>query len=89
MTVSTKETKPQAVTSKKKLDKNQEPKMFESLMEYLKGVKSEWHKITWPDRQQILQETIVVLSVTAITTILILLIDLVLHYIISMIPGSH
>lgn len=89
MTVSTKENKPQQVTSKKKLDKNQEPTMLSTTIEYLKGVRSEWHKVTWPDRPQIIQETIVVLAVTAFTTILILCIDWILHYVISLIPGSR
>lgn len=33
------------------------------LITYLKGVKSEWGKITWPDRKQVIVQTIIVLGV--------------------------
>ena len=43
---------------------------------YLKGVKSEWGKITWPIRQQVVAETIIVLIVVTIITTAVYIIDL-------------
>ncbi|MEI8390062.1 MAG: preprotein translocase subunit SecE [bacterium] len=40
-----------------------EPGFKESVSNYFKGVKVEWGKITWPDRRQVIVETIVVLLV--------------------------
>lgn len=89
MTVVSKENNTQATTSKKKKDKNQEPTFKESLKTYFKGVKSEWHKITWPDRQQITYETIIVIAVTAFITILIALIDTIYNYILTFSNPVH
>ncbi len=36
---------------------------------YLKGVKSEWGKITWPDRKQVITQTLIVLVVVIAFTI--------------------
>lgn len=40
-----------------------EPTFKENVSDYLKGVKAEWGKITWPERRQVIVETIVVLAV--------------------------
>ncbi len=58
----------------------------ESLKVYLKGVKSEWGKITWPSRQQVIAETIQVIIVTAIFTVMILSLDLLFQWILGFIP---
>ncbi len=39
------------------------------IKEYFKGVKSEWGKITWPERKQVVSQTIVVLVVVIAFTI--------------------
>ena len=36
---------------------------------YLKGVKSEWGKITWPERKQVMVQTLIVLAVVIAFTI--------------------
>lgn len=76
----------QPVTKKKKSAKAQEPSFGEQLKDYFKGVKSEWHKVTWPDKQQTLHETLIVIVVTAFVTMLIFLIDVILGFIIGFIP---
>ena len=83
MTVVSKENNIQPVAPKKKKDKYQEPTFKESLKTYFKGVRSEWHKITWPDRQQIMYETVIVIAVTAFITILITIIDAIFNYVLS------
>ena len=40
-----------------------QPTFKENVAEYLKGVKSEWYKITWPEKDQVIRETLVVLVV--------------------------
>ncbi len=39
------------------------------IAEYLKGVKSEWGKITWPERKQVVAQTIIVLAIVIAFTI--------------------
>lgn len=56
---------------------------MEQLTNYLKGVRSEWTKITWPTKQQIIGQTIVVLVVVTIMTLGLFLLDYALHFIIS------
>lgn len=53
----------------------------ESLKTYLKGVKTEWGKITWPSKQQVVTETIYVIIVTTIFTVMILSLDLIFGWI--------
>lgn len=53
----------------------------EKLKNFFKGVRSEWGKITWPDRQQVVAETIYVIIIVTIFTTMILLIDSVLQWI--------
>ena len=63
-----------------------EPSFKESLVTYLKGVQTEWHKVTWPNRQQIVSETVIVVTITTGATLAILAIDLVLRALIGKIP---
>lgn len=51
--------------------------LMEGIKSYLKGVRSEWGKITWPERNQIFYETLVVLGVVVIFTVIVLVLDLV------------
>ncbi len=36
---------------------------MEKIIQYFKGVKSEWGKITWPERKQVIAQTVVVLLI--------------------------
>ena len=53
-----------------------QPEAVKDLKAYFKGVKSEWGKITWPMRQQVVAETIIVLIVVAFITSVVYLIDI-------------
>ena len=57
-------------------DKDKQIDLKESIRLYFKGIKSEWGKITWPQRPQIIAETIVVLIVVAFITTVVYLIDI-------------
>ena len=53
-----------------------QPEMVSDIKKYFKGIKSEWGKITWPLRQQVVAETIIVLIVVAFITSVVYLIDI-------------
>ncbi len=48
----------------------------DDLTTYLKGVRSEWGKITWPEKQQVVAETIYVIIIVFVFTLFVLLLDL-------------
>lgn len=48
----------------------------DSITNYFKGVRAEWGKITWPGKQQVVAETIYVIIIVFIFTMLVLLLDL-------------
>ena len=50
----------------------------EKIVEYFKGIKSEWGKITWPDRKQVVMQTMVVLVIVICFTIYTYGIDVIL-----------
>jgi preprotein translocase SecE subunit len=60
-------------------NKKKEPTKTESFKEsfktYFKGVRSEWGKIVWPERRQVIYETIVVLGVVIFFTVMVLFVD--------------
>ena len=39
------------------------------IKEYFKGVKAEWGKITWPERKQVITQTIIVIVVVIAFTL--------------------
>lgn len=59
---------------------------IDNLKVYLKGVKTEWGKITWPGKQQVIGETIQVIVVTTIFTVMILAMDLIFKWVLGHLP---
>ena len=55
----------------------------ESLTAYLQGVKTEWGKITWPDKRQVVVETVQVMVIVTVFTILLLLADILFKWMLS------
>ncbi len=53
-----------------------------NVVEYLKGVKQEWNKVTWPSREQIMAETGIVIVVVAVFGFFIFLADILLQVLI-------
>ena len=49
----------------------------EGLITYFKGVKAEWGKVTWPEKNQIVAETLIVVFVVAVFTIAVYLMDII------------
>ena len=55
---------------------NEQKNIKDRLITYFKGVKSEWGKITWPQKPQIVAETFIVTVVVTFFTLLVFLIDI-------------
>lgn len=53
------------------------------LASFWKGIKAEFRKIIWPDRDTLLKQLAAVLSVTIITGIVIVLIDFGVEYLVN------
>ncbi|MBO4310296.1 MAG: preprotein translocase subunit SecE [Lachnospiraceae bacterium] len=70
--------------AEKQQDKKQENKPKRS---FFKGVRSEFKKITWPTRNDVLKQTAVVTIVTVIVAVLIAFIDLGVTYGINFLTG--
>lgn len=49
-------------------------------IKFFDGVKAEFKKISWPDKQSLLKQTIAVVSVSIVTGLIITLFDTVIKY---------
>ena len=63
---------------------NKTNEMIESIKTYFKGVKTEWGRISWPQKNQVVAETFSVIVIVFGFTVAIYLIDLVFKYILSL-----
>ena len=52
-------------------------------LNYLKGVKSEWGKVSWPERHQVLVETVFVIVIVFVFTLFIYGVDKVFDFVLS------
>ena len=50
-------------------------KTKQDIISYFKGVRTEWGKITWPERHQVIVETIFVLAIVLMFTAFIYVVD--------------
>ena len=67
----TTQTKPE----KAKSDKAKKPSFFSKVGRYFRDLKSEFKKIVWPSKKQIINNTVVVLICMAITGVAIWILD--------------
>ena len=56
---------------------------LEAVKKYFNGVKIEWGKITWPERQQVVAETFFVVVIIFVFTVFIYLVDIILNALLS------
>ena len=47
---------------------------------FFKGVKSEFKKISWPDRQSTLKQSVVVVTISVVVGVMIAIMDYVIQY---------
>ena len=57
------------------------------IQEYLKSVKLEWAKITWPERKQVIAETFAVIAIIFLFTVAVYLIDIIFKALLGLIPS--
>ncbi len=50
---------------------------MEKIITYFKGVKAEWGKITWPDRNQVFAQTVIVILVVFAFTVITFGLDII------------
>ena len=70
-----------STTGKKNLP---EPSFKDDVVTYFKGVKAEWGKITWPERRQVIVETIVVLLVVLFFVVLVYSYDKIFGFLLGL-----
>ena len=59
--------------------------MENKFVEYFKGVKSEWGKVTWPDRKQVISLTMIVIVIVFAFTIYTYALDIIYEWILKLI----
>ena len=52
-------------------------KFINSLQTYFRGVKTEWGKVSWPERKQVITETVFVIAIVFVFTVAIYLMDII------------
>jgi len=57
-----------------------ENKFVQSITTYFRGVKAEWGKITWPEKNQVVVETFFVLTIVVAFTLFVYIIDLIFKF---------
>lgn len=57
-----------------------------SIKTYFKGVRAEWGKITWPERRQVIAETLFVVVIVFVFTVAVYFMDVIFKYVLSFIP---
>ncbi|MFI3300297.1 MAG: preprotein translocase subunit SecE [Candidatus Gastranaerophilales bacterium] len=59
--------------------------MMNAIKTYFKGIRSEWGKISWPERRQVVAETIFVVVIVFVFTVSIYLMDVVFKGVLGLI----
>jgi len=57
-----------------------------NIITYLKAVRLEWSKITWPERKQVIAETVFVVGIIFVFTVSIYLMDVIFKAVLGLIP---
>ncbi len=57
----------------------------EDIKTYFKGVKAEWSKVSWPEKKQVIFETLSVIVIVFVFTVAIYLMDLIFKYLLGFI----
>ncbi len=58
---------------------------LEAIKTYFKGVKTEWGKVSWPEKKQVVFETLSVIVIVFVFTVAIYLMDLIFKGLLSLI----
>jgi len=63
-------------------------KAVTAIKTYLKGVRAEWGKITWPEKNQVFAETLFVVVIVFVFTISVYFMDVIFKWALSFIPHN-
>ncbi len=67
-------------------DKNNQNNDFkQAMITYFKGVKTEWSKVSWPTRKQVIVETGIVLVVVIFFTLVVYFMDIIFKALLGLI----
>lgn len=59
--------------------------MVNSIQTYFRGVRTEWGKINWPEKRQVITETVFVIVIVFVFTVAVYLMDIIFKSIFSLI----
>lgn len=54
-----------------------------AIINYFKGVRTEWGKITWPEKHQVVVETFFVVAIVFVFTVFIYFVDVIFNALLS------
>ena len=54
-------------------------KIKQSIVTYFRGVRTEWGKITWPEKNQVVVETVFVIAIIFVFTVFIYVVDILFN----------
>ena len=57
-----------------------------AILTYFRGVRTEWGKITWPEKNQVIVETFFVVAIVFVFTVFIYLVDILFN---AVLPHAH
>lgn len=60
--------------------------VINTITTYLKGVRAEWGKISWPERRQVFAETLFVVVIVFVFTVAVYLMDVIFKTVLGFIP---
>ncbi len=63
-------------------------KIKQSFISYFQGVRAEWGKINWPEKQQVVAQTIFAVVIIGVFTISVYLIDVIYKVLLGLLPNS-
>ena len=55
------------------------PEFVKGITTYFRGVKSEWGKISWPEKRQVVAETVFVIIIVFVFTVSVYLMDIIFN----------
>ena len=67
--------------------KNKKPGIFKRIADWFSGLKTEFSKIIWPDREKIYKDTVTVVTATICLGVVIALFDMLLQYGMKLLVG--
>ena len=54
-------------------------KIKQAIITYFRGVRTEWGKITWPEKNQVVVETVFVIAIVVLFTMFIYVVDVIFN----------